>query len=34
MKAFQIRQQQLQYIESKIGKDVIDQPKDGINAAV
>ena len=34
LQAEQIRQNQLQYIKSKIGKDVIDNPKDGINAAV
>lgn len=32
--ADQIRQQQLNYINTKIGQNVIDNPKDGINAAV
>lgn len=34
LKADQIRQQQLNYINTKIGQNVILNPKDGINAAV
>jgi hypothetical protein len=34
LKASLIRQQQLNYINTKIGQNVIDNPKDGINAAV
>jgi hypothetical protein len=32
--ADKIRQKQIDYINTKIGQNVIDQPKDGINAAV
>lgn len=34
VQADQIRQQQIDYINTKIGQNVIDNPKDGINAAV
>jgi hypothetical protein len=34
VQADQIRQKQIDYINTKIGQNVIDNPKDGINAAV
>jgi hypothetical protein len=34
LQAEQIRQKQIDYINTKIGQNVIDNPKDGINAAV